>query len=66
MDYFYLILFVSVGLFNVIAAIFNWEWYFKSLQGQKRWHYSNKRVGIRILYALLGIAVILFGIIVYT
>ncbi len=60
-EYFILILFIALGLFSLIAAIFNIDWYFKT-DGAKtfvRWFGHN---GARIFYALLGIALITCGI----
>lgn len=60
-EYFFLIVFIALGLFSIIAAAFNIEWYFQTSGAAifvRRWG----RKGARIFYALLGIALVGCGI----
>ncbi len=60
-EYFILGIFVFLGSLSMIAALFNFEWYFRT---------SNARIfvnllgrsGARIFYGLLGLALIVCGI----
>ena len=53
-EYFILILFIALGIFSVIAAILNLDWYFQTSGAMTfvRW---LGRKGARIFYALLGL-----------
>ncbi|WP_106831379.1 immunity 17 family protein [Parabacteroides pacaensis] len=59
-EYFFLFTFIALGIFSLIAAILNIEWYFQTNGASlfvRRWG----RKGARIFYALLGIALISCG-----
>ena len=60
-EYFILILFIALGIFSVIAAILNLDWYFQTSGAMTfvRW---LGRKGARIFYALLGLGLISSGI----
>lgn len=60
-EYFFLVAFIVLGLFSVVAALFNIEWYFQTGGASvfvRRWG----RKGARIFYALLGAALIGCGV----
>lgn len=60
-EYFFLITFIVLGAFSVVAAVFNIEWYFQTSGAAlfvRRWG----RKGARIFYALLGAALIACGV----
>ena len=60
-EYFILILFIALGIFSVIAAILNLDWYFQTSGAMTfvRW---LGRKGARIFYALLGLGLIACGV----
>lgn len=60
-EYFILVLFIALGAFSIVAAIFNFDWYFATSGAMTfvRW---LGRVGARIFYALLGMALIACGV----
>ena len=51
-EYFILILFIALGIFSVIAAILNLDWYFQT-SGAMTFVMWLGRKGARIFYALL-------------
>lgn len=53
-EYFILSLFIALGLFSIVAAICNFDWYFKT-SGAMTFVNWFGRGGARIFYALLGI-----------
>lgn len=55
------ILFFLIGLFNLAASVFNWDWYFKSFQVGKLVK-AFGRTGARVIYGLLGLLIILFAV----
>lgn len=60
-EYFFLITFIALGVFSIVAALFNIEWYFQTSGAAsfvRRWG----RKGARIFYALLGAALIACGV----
>lgn len=59
-EYFILFLFIALGLFSVIAALFNFDWYFKT-SGAMTFVSLLGRPGARIFYALLGLGLIACG-----
>ena len=59
-EYFILVLFIALGLFSIIAAIFNFDWYFKT-SGAMTFVNWFGRGGARICYALLGVVLIVCG-----
>ncbi len=60
-EYFILVLFIALGLFSLIAALFNFDWYFQT-GGAKTFVNQLGRTGARWFYALLGIGLIACGI----
>ena len=56
-DYFILVIFMALGAFSLIAAIFNFYWYFET-SGATTFVNKFGRKGARIFYALLGLALI--------
>ncbi len=60
-EYFILVLFIALGLFSVVAAVFNLDWYFKT-SGAMTFVNWLGRGGARIFYALLGIGLIICGL----
>ena len=59
-DYFILVIFMALGAFSLIAAIFNFDWYFET-NGAATFVNKFGRKGARIFYALLGLALISCG-----
>lgn len=55
------ILLVAVGLFSVLAGVFNWDFFFNSRKA-RLWIRLFGRGGARIFYILLGILIIVLGI----
>ncbi|MCL2054339.1 MAG: immunity 17 family protein [Oscillospiraceae bacterium] len=62
MDYLYFVLFTAVGVFNILAAVFNWDWYFKSMARQRHFFHKGSRTVMRVGFAVLGILLVLFGV----
>ena len=59
-EYFILSLFIALGLFSIVAAICNFDWYFKTSWAMTFVNWFG-RGGARIFYALLGIGLIACG-----
>lgn len=55
------ILLAAVGLFSVLAGVFNWDFFFNSRKA-RLWIRLFGRGGARIFYILLGILIIVLGI----
>ncbi len=51
-DYFILAIFITLGAFSLVAAIFNFDWYFET-SGATTFVNKFGRKGARIFYALL-------------
>lgn len=60
-EYFILFLFIALGLFSLIAALFNIDWYFKTSGAMTFVGWFGRR-GARVFYALLGLGLITCGI----
>ncbi|RHJ79334.1 immunity 17 family protein [Parabacteroides sp. AM08-6] len=60
-EYFILALFVGLGLFSIVAAVFNFDWYFQT-SGAMTFVKWLGRPGARIFYALLGCGLIACGV----
>jgi hypothetical protein len=60
--YLLFVIFILMGGFSLVAAAFNFDWYFES-EGVMMITRRFGRKGARIFYAVLGIALILGGII---
>lgn len=61
-EYFMFILFIALGVFSMVAAIFNFDWYFKT-SGAITFVNWFGRGGARLFYVLLGLALIACGVI---
>ena len=57
-DYFILAVFIALGLFSLIAALFNLD----NTSGASTFVHKLGRGGARIFYALLGLALIACGV----
>ncbi|RHJ92142.1 immunity 17 family protein [Parabacteroides bouchesdurhonensis] len=60
-EYFILILFIVLGAFSIIAAVFNLDWYFQT-SGAATFVKRFGRGGARVFYVLLGLALIACGV----
>ena len=60
-EYFIFALFIGLGVFSVVAAVLDMEWYFQTSAAQTfvRW---LGRTGARLFYVLLGIGLISCGV----
>ena len=60
-EYFIFALFIGLGVFSVVAAVLDLEWYFQTRGAQTfvRW---LGRTGARLFYVLLGIGLISCGV----
>lgn len=60
-EYFILVLFIALGLFSLIAALLNLDWYFKTSSAMT---FVNQlgRTCARWFYALLGLGLIACGV----
>lgn len=63
-EYFILGIFVFLGFLSLLAALFNFEWYFRTSSARTFVHLLG-RSGARIFYGLLGIALIACGVMGY-
>ncbi|MGL4293760.1 MAG: immunity 17 family protein [Bacteroidales bacterium] len=55
------ILFIAIGCFSFLAGVFNWDWFYASVNASifLRWF---GRKGARYFYGTIGIVVIVVGI----
>ncbi|MDR2968643.1 MAG: immunity 17 family protein [Tannerellaceae bacterium] len=60
-EYFILGLFVFLGFLSITAALFNFEWYFRTSSARTFVNILG-RSGARIFYGLLGLALIVCGV----
>jgi len=60
--YFLFVIFILMGAFSLVAAVFNFNWYFES-EGVMMFVRRFGRKGARIFYAVLGLVLIAGGII---
>lgn len=60
-EYFILVIFILLGLFSLVSAVFNFDWYFRTTGALTFVNWLG-RTGARIFYALLGIGLIVCGI----
>lgn len=60
-EHFILSLFILLGLLSIIAALFNFEWYFRTSNARTFVNMLG-RSGARIFYGLLGLALIVCGV----
>ena len=60
-EYFIFALFIGLGVFSVVAAVLDLEWYFQTSAAQTfvRW---LGRTGARLFYVLLGVGLIACGV----
>jgi small neutral amino acid transporter SnatA (MarC family) len=63
-EYLVLAIFVVAGSISLIAAIFNFDWYFQSRKASTAVHWFGRN-GARIFYGLLGLALIASGILFF-
>lgn len=61
MHYLIQVIFVSVGLLSVLAALFNWEWFFTAHNAQFIVSHAGRRRA-RLFYAALGLLMIATGV----
>lgn len=60
-EYFILFIFIALGIFSIVAAVFNIDWYFQT-SGAATFVNKLGRTGARIFYILLGVALVGCGI----
>ncbi len=60
-DYLLLFIFIALGAFSLVAAVFNFDWYFET-GGASTFVRRLGRRGARVFYALLGAALICCGV----
>lgn len=60
-EYLILIIFIAMGLFSLVAAIFNINWFFQT-SAAATFIKLFGRQGARIAYALLGLGLIICGV----
>lgn len=60
-EYLILALFIALGLFSIIAALFNFDWYFET-SGAMTFVKWLGRPGARLFYLLLGIGLVACGV----
>lgn len=60
-EYMILAIFIALGLFSVVAALFNFDWYFET-SGAMTFVKWLGRGGARIFYLLLGLALMTCGV----
>ena len=60
-EYFIFALFIGLGLFSVVAAVLNLEWYFQTSAAQTFVRCLG-RTGARLFYVLLGVGLIACGV----
>lgn len=60
-EYLILALFIALGLFSIVAALFNFDWYFETSGAMTfvRW---LGRPGARLFYLLLGAGLVACGV----
>lgn len=59
-EYFILVIFIALGVFSIVAAALNIEWYFQTSGAMMFVRWFGRR-GARIFYALLGLALVACG-----
>ena len=57
----YNLIFIVVGLFMILAAIMNWDWFMESSRARMMSRLLTRN-GARIFYAILGLALISFSL----
>ena len=60
-EYFIFALFIGLGVFSVVAAVLNLEWYFQTSAAQTIVKWLG-RTGARLFYVLLGVGLITCGV----
>lgn len=60
-EYFILFLFIALGIFSIVAAIGNFDWYFKT-SGAMTFVGWLGRPGARVFYVLLGLGLVACGV----
>jgi len=54
------LLFVAIGVFAMLGAICDWEWFMNSRKGRGMSKLLT-RTGARILYTLIGLVLVILG-----
>jgi len=60
-EYFILTLFIALGIFSIVAAILNLDWYFQTSGAMTFVKWLGGK-GARIFFALLGLGLITCGV----
>lgn len=60
-EYFILFLFIGLGIFSIVASLFDFDWYFKT-SGAMTFVNWLGRGGARLFYILLGLGLIACGV----
>ncbi len=60
-EYFIFFLFLSLGCLSVLSAIFNFDWFFRTSSAAPFVNWLG-RLGARMFYAVLGLAMIACGV----
>lgn len=60
-EYFILVLFIALGLFSIVAAAFNFDWYFET-SGATTFVKWLGRTGARVFYVFLGAGLVACGV----
>ncbi|MHC4253428.1 MAG: immunity 17 family protein [Planctomycetota bacterium] len=57
----YGLIFVAAGVFSMLGAICNWEWFMNSRKARFLVRIAT-RTGARVFYGLLGLALVVLGV----
>jgi small neutral amino acid transporter SnatA (MarC family) len=63
-EYLVLAIFVLTGSISLVAALFNFDWYFQSQKASTFVHWFGRN-GARIFYGLLGLTLIAAGVLFF-
>lgn len=61
-EYFILVLFIALGIFALVSAIGNFDWYFQT-DGARIFVRHLGRNGARVFYFVLGLALVACGVV---
>lgn len=61
MQIFFTILIIGCGIFSLLGAVQNWDWFFNNRKARPFVSIFG-RLGARIFYAILGIFIIVIGV----
>ncbi|WP_430884416.1 Imm17 family immunity protein [Fusibacter sp. JL216-2] len=59
-----IILLIAVGIYLICASTFQWEWFFSNRKAQRLVDWIGYK-NTRIVYSVLGLAMILISIMIY-